>query len=144
MATTNTSSPYQVLPIENGSFEAPTLADGEFTVTVRPEAVTVPGWQAYDPNGLITDTGTDVRAWNPATEQYPNGVPDGENVGYSYVVDLPLRLVYPTLFQDGRLMTRMVCLPGLDNPIQLRETPFPLVIYPIKIFIPLSSNARFW
>lgn len=89
MATTQNSSPYQVLPIENASFETPTLADGEFTVTVGPDAVSIPGWQAYNPNGLITDTGTDVGAWNPPTEQYPNGVPDGENVGYSYVVDTP-------------------------------------------------------
>jgi hypothetical protein len=98
MATTtkNTSSTYQVLSVENGSFETPTLEDGEFTAGYSQDEP-LSGWDLYDPNSVVTGIPltlggtnfTDAGAWNPTTAQYPNGVPEGDNVGYTFVVDTP-------------------------------------------------------
>jgi hypothetical protein len=96
MATKNTSSTYQVLSVENAGFESPTLADGEYTAGYSQDEP-IPGWDLDDPSDVVTGIPvtpggtdfTDAGAWNPTTAQYPNGVPEGDNVGYTFAGDTP-------------------------------------------------------
>ena len=73
------------IPIENAGFEDP--AQEDFTFTVEPP----PGWDVYDPNDIIPDVTTDdssaTGVFNPSLNNYPGGVPEGDNVGYSFLVD---------------------------------------------------------
>lgn len=90
MTTTDNSLPLvgctaeQAIPIKNAGFEEPALEDGDFIVSINES---IPGWEAYDPNGLIAVNGTDVGVFDPRTAQYPDGVSERENVGYAYATD---------------------------------------------------------
>lgn len=83
-----------VIPIENAGFEVPVLEDGVFSAGFS-QGEPIPGWTPYDPNDLITGIPltpgeilyTDVGAINPLSAQYPNEAPEGQNVGYSFVVN---------------------------------------------------------
>lgn len=83
-----------VIPIENAGFEIPVLEDGVFTAGFS-QGEPIPGWTPYDPNDLITGIPltlggvlyTDVGTINPLSAQYPNEPPEGQNVGYSFVVN---------------------------------------------------------
>ena len=72
--------------ISNSGFEAPDLTGLEpivgeeiFTFT------TPPGWQLYDPNGLIpTETNLSTAysgVWNPSSVFFADEAPEGENIG---------------------------------------------------------------
>ncbi|HAJ59925.1 MAG TPA: hypothetical protein DCP31_12180 [Cyanobacteria bacterium UBA8543] len=82
--------------VENSGLETPTLEDGEFTAGYS-QGEPLSGWELYDPNDLVTGIPqtpggidfTDAGAWNPTTAQYPSGVPEGENVGYTFATDTP-------------------------------------------------------
>ncbi|MFB2918783.1 hypothetical protein [Aerosakkonema funiforme] len=64
------------IPIANPGFELPFLGDNEFTVQ------DVPGWQIYDPSGLILiPFVSNYAVLNPATYSYPGQAPQGNNVG---------------------------------------------------------------
>lgn len=84
----NTVIPIDVsifLPIQNAGFEATILED--FTFTTAPP----PGWELYNPDGLIpavtTDESSSPGTFNPSTGNYPNDVPEGDNVGNVFLVD---------------------------------------------------------
>lgn len=83
--TTDKGSRPIVLRIENAGFEKPVLEDFTFTTT------TPVGWQLYNPNGLIpaqtTDDSSSPGTFNPATQNYPGGVPEGNNVGNLFLVN---------------------------------------------------------
>ena len=80
-ASSNNSSSVEII---NPGFEEPTLEDGEFTLTS--EDTEIPGWTLYNPDSLDVDLAlADAGAWNPPEEQYPNGIPGGDNVGYTFV-----------------------------------------------------------
>lgn len=73
--------------IDNPGFELPAVADGDFTLTPPP------GWQLFDPLGLIPQNPTNITSsvgvFNPLPENYPNGVPEGQNVGFGFLVNQP-------------------------------------------------------
>lgn len=75
------------LAIQNAGFEDPVLED--FTFTVVPP----PSWQVYNPDGLIpartTDDSSATGVFNPSVDNYPAGVPGGNNVGYGFLVEAP-------------------------------------------------------
>ncbi len=75
------------LAIQNAGFEDSVLEN--FTFTVVPP----PGWQVYNPDGLIpavtTDDSSATGAFNPSVNNYPAGVPEGNNVGYGFLVEAP-------------------------------------------------------
>ncbi|MGQ4650013.1 hypothetical protein [Lyngbya aestuarii] len=77
----------ELLPIENAGFEAPTLADGDYTFG------SVPGWEIYDPNNLVPDSPTNetsnVDVFNPDVNYYPWEAPEGQNVGDVYLIQDP-------------------------------------------------------
>ena len=80
-ASSDNSSSVEII---NPGFEEPTLEDGEFTLTS--EDTEIPGWTLYNPDSLDVDLDVaDAGAWNPSEEQYPDGIPGGENVGYTFV-----------------------------------------------------------
>lgn len=93
-AIDSTSGLTTVIPIENAGFEVPVLEDGVFTAGFS-QGEPIPGWTPYDPNDLITGIPltlggvlyTDVGTINPLSAQYPNEPPEGQNVGYSFVVN---------------------------------------------------------
>lgn len=84
-----------IIPIVNPGFEDPILADGGFTL----EPPT--GWTAYNPDGLFpvnpivdptvapTTITSNIDAFNPTLDYYPNGIPEGENVGNVSLVQAP-------------------------------------------------------
>ncbi|MCA1995111.1 MAG: right-handed parallel beta-helix repeat-containing protein, partial [Coleofasciculus sp. S288] len=76
-----------LLPIENAGFEAPTLADGDYTFG------SVPGWEIYDPNDLVpnnpTNDTSNISVFNPDAGYYPGEAPEGNNVGDVYLIQDP-------------------------------------------------------
>lgn len=130
MATTNTPSTYQVLSVENPSFETPTLADGEFTAGYS-QGEPVPGWELYDPKGIVTGIPltpggtdfTDVGAGNPAMAQYFR-VPDGQNEGYSFAVTPGSGMVGFSQTLDATLTpnTQYTLLVNVGNPAGIDPT----------------------
>lgn len=77
------------LAISNPGFENPVLQDSDFAIN------TLPGWQLYDPSGLVpsnpTATDSNFGAFNPTgTGAYiSNGVPEGKNDAYVYLTQAP-------------------------------------------------------
>jgi hypothetical protein len=77
------------LAISNPGFENPVLPDGGFTTNV------LPGWQIYDPSGLVlsdaTATDSNLGAFNPkGTGAYTSdGVPEGNNDAFIYLTQNP-------------------------------------------------------
>lgn len=73
--------------ITNPGFEDPVQEDGIFTQT------TPPGWELLDPSGLIPDNpafeDSSVGVWNPTVINYPDGVPEGEQVGDIFIAQPP-------------------------------------------------------
>lgn len=69
------------IPIVNAGFEDPVLADNDFT-SLTP----FPGWSLFDPGNLIPG-GSDYGVFNPPTEAFPGEAPEGNNVGYIYLVN---------------------------------------------------------
>jgi hapalindole H/12-epi-hapalindole U/12-epi-fischerindole U synthase len=73
------------LAISNPGFENPVLQDGRFSTNI------LPGWQLYDPLGLVPPNGSatdsSIGAFNPtSTPAYiSNGVPEGKNGGFVYL-----------------------------------------------------------
>ncbi|MBW4602678.1 MAG: right-handed parallel beta-helix repeat-containing protein [Calothrix sp. FI2-JRJ7] len=103
--------------IDNASFEEPVLADNTFTVTPPP------GWQLYNPFGsipqVITNESSTVGAFNPSTDNYPNGIPDGQNVGYAFLIDKPgsgFAGIAQTLDTVVAANTRYTLTVGVGNP----------------------------
>lgn len=71
------------LDITNAGFEHPILAiEGAFTGGYA-QGDPIPGWQLYDPNGLST-LYPDAGALNPLPAEFPDGIPAGDNVGYTF------------------------------------------------------------
>ena len=88
------------IAIENFSFEIPALPSAEespgnffLSVTESPNQ-TVPGWKAYNPDGLLTGIPltpgsanfTDAGISN-VSSFYSEGAPDGKNAGYAFILD---------------------------------------------------------
>lgn len=72
-----------VLAVANASFEDPVIADDSFATTQAP-----PGWAAYG-NGLNFQNRT-IGVLNPPTGNlYFDPVPDGANVGVTFLMDNP-------------------------------------------------------
>lgn len=79
--------------IDNAGFELPVLPEDTYTTQLT-TSTPAPGWQIYDPNGLIASfsqpdpvTGDYpyVGISNyPTPLVYPNGIPEGNNVAYGY------------------------------------------------------------
>ena len=69
--------------IINSGFEDPVVEDGIFTFT------TPPGWELFDPDGLIPLPTNSVGVWNPTVSNHPDGVPEGENVGFIFLGEPP-------------------------------------------------------
>lgn len=111
------------IPIQNAGFEDPTQED--FTFTVEPP----PGWAVYDPNDIIPEVTTDdssaTGVFNPSLNNYPGGVPEGNNVGYSFLVNPPgsgeagLSQVLDTLLAPNTRYTLSVAVgnPTGDDPV---------------------------
>lgn len=78
------------LNITNAGFETPALADDAITDQSTTGGA-VPGWQIYDPNGIIAGfpnagfTDAAVGVWNVPAAAYPAEAPQGSNVGYTYL-----------------------------------------------------------
>lgn len=82
------------IAIANSGFENPDLTDVE--PIVGDEVFTFetpPSWQLYDPSGLIpANTNLDTSypgVWNPSSAFYPEGVPEGENIGAIFLNQAP-------------------------------------------------------
>lgn len=72
-----------VLHIVNAGFEQPILpTEGAFTNGYS-QGDSIPGWSLYDPNGLSTIF-PDAGALNPLPAEFPSGIPEGTNVGYTF------------------------------------------------------------
>lgn len=111
------------IPIQNAGFEDP--AQEDFTFTVEPP----PGWQVYDPNDIIPDITNDESSatgvFNPSLDNYPGGVPEGNNVGYSFLVQEPgsgeagLSQTLDTLLAPNTRYTLSVAVgnPTGDDPV---------------------------
>ncbi|MGK7903140.1 MAG: calcium-binding protein [Hormoscilla sp.] len=73
--------------IENAGFEAIIVRDGA-ALNDPP-----PGWELYDPDGLvpdvITSSNSEVGTFNADTIAYPTEAPEGENVGYTFILEEP-------------------------------------------------------
>ena len=90
----------EAIAIENFSFEIPALPSAEespgnffLSVTESPTQ-TVPGWKAYNPDGLITGIPLTPGAANftdtgisNVSSFYPEGASDGINAGYAFILD---------------------------------------------------------
>lgn len=111
------------IPIANAGFEDPVQED--FTFTVEPP----PGWDVYDPNDIIPEVTTDdssaTGVFNPSLDNYPGGVPEGDNVGYSFLVNPPgsgeagLSQTLDTLLAPNTRYTLSVAVgnPTGDDPV---------------------------
>jgi hypothetical protein len=87
------------LSIANAGFEEPIVGEGEFTdklhfVFGQYTGAPVPGWEIYDPNGILasftapeptTQDFANVGVWNPGIESYSGEAPEGKNVGFVYM-----------------------------------------------------------
>jgi Ca2+-binding RTX toxin-like protein len=72
-----------VLDIINAGFEEPVLPIvGAFTNGYS-QGDPIPGWELYDPNGLST-VFPDIGALHPLPAEFPDGIPEGINVGYTF------------------------------------------------------------
>lgn len=73
--------------IENSGFEEIILEDSDFTIT--PPL----GWEIYNPDEIdlegTMDSESGVGTFNPTVDNYPAETPEGENVGYIFLVDDP-------------------------------------------------------
>lgn len=73
--------------IENASFEAIIVRDGA-ALNDPP-----PGWELYDPDDLvpeeITSSNSEVGTFNADTIAYATEAPEGENVGYTFILEEP-------------------------------------------------------
>ncbi|MBW4490355.1 MAG: hypothetical protein KME12_21460 [Trichocoleus desertorum ATA4-8-CV12] len=111
------------IAIQNAGFEDP--AQEDFTFTVEPP----PGWQVYDPNNIIPEVTTEdssaTGVFNPSLDNYPGGVPEGNNVGYSFLVQAPgsgeagLSQTLDTLLAPNTRYTLSVAVgnPTGDDPV---------------------------
>jgi len=111
------------IPIQNAGFEDP--AQEDFTFTVEPP----PGWQVYDPYNIIPEVTTEdssaTGVFNPSLDNYPGGVPEGNNVGYSFLVQKPgsgeagLSQTLDTLLAPNTRYTLSVAVgnPTGDDPV---------------------------
>ena len=70
-----------MVTILNPGFENPPLEDGDISFS------TPPGWELFDPGGLIPLQTNSVGVWNPTVSNHPDGVPEGENVGFIFLGD---------------------------------------------------------
>ncbi len=59
------------IPIDNPGFEYPALEDGAWDYSMDDA-----GWGYYNNDGYLGP-------WNPSTAEYPNGVPEGEQAGWT-------------------------------------------------------------
>ena len=79
------------LTIVNAGFETPVLQEGGFTFEGSPYTGAVPGWQVYDPDGIIASftnpTGdfAGVGLYNPLVTTSPGAAPEGNNIAYIYL-----------------------------------------------------------
>ncbi|WP_019509136.1 hypothetical protein [Pleurocapsa sp. PCC 7319] len=97
----DTSFGDNAVSIENFSFEIPALPSPEespgnffLSVTESPTQDSVPGWKAYNPNGLLTGIPLTPGAVNftdagisNVSNFYSEDAPDGKNAGYSFILD---------------------------------------------------------
>jgi hypothetical protein len=123
------SSAKTSISIQNAGFEDPVQED--FAFTVEPP----PGWQVYDPNNIIPEVTTDdssaTGVFNPSLNNYPGGVPEGNNVGYSFLVEPPgsgeagLSQVLDTLLAPN---TRYTLSVSVGNPTG--DDPVPGISFP--------------
>ena len=72
-----------MVTIVNSGFENPVQEDGDFSFS------TPPGWELFDPNELIPLPTNSVGVWNPTVSNHPDGVPEGEQVGFIFLGDPP-------------------------------------------------------
>lgn len=82
------------ITIANSGFENPDLTNVE--PIVGDEVFTFetpPSWQLYDTSGLIPDRPNLETSypgvWNPSSDFYPEGVPEGENIGAIFLNQAP-------------------------------------------------------
>lgn len=90
----NTPVEAGTIAIANSGFEEPNLKGLEPTVGEEIFTFTTPpGWQLYDPKGLIptdTDLSTSYPGiWNPSSAFYPDEAPEGENIGAIFLNQAP-------------------------------------------------------
>jgi len=72
----------RAIAIVNPGFEIPQLPEDQFTQTSLGEFI--PGWKVFDPDALIGENVTDIGAFNPTPNVFPQEAPEGENTGYAY------------------------------------------------------------
>ena len=74
-----------MIPIVNPSFEDDTVAPNTFPVV---PAVSLPGWTAVDPGGILASSNNAVGVINPTGSTfYPGGAPDGDNAAIIFLGD---------------------------------------------------------
>jgi hypothetical protein len=99
-----------LLNIANAGFEDPVLASGEFTQNI------LPGWNAYDPNGVYSGN-SGYGVFNPtSTGAYLGGVPEGNNDAYVYVVDNSVAGISQTLSDVLTANTQYTLTVDVGNP----------------------------
>ena len=116
--------------IVNSGFEDPFQEDGIFTLT------TPPGWELFDPNELIPEdpmppSDSFVGVWNPPVSIYPDGVPEGEQVGFIFLAQSPgsdivglTQTLTTTLEED----TQYTLLVEVGDPLPLTDPNFPDIV----------------
>ena len=119
------------LAISNPGFEDPVLPDGGFTTNV------LPGWQLYDPSGLVlldaTATDSSFGAFNPTgTGAYTSDrVPEGNNDAFIYLTQNPgsgVAGISQTLSSNLIADTKYTLSVDVGNPIDYANfglTGFP-------------------
>lgn len=99
-----------LLNIANSGFEDPVLAPGDYTPN------SLPGWNAYDPNGVYSANSA-YGVFNPtSTNAYLGGVPEGNNDAYVYVVDNSVAGISQTLSDVLTANTQYNLTVDVGNP----------------------------